>query len=49
MAIKEFRGIYTALATPFKDDSVDYGDLESLVENKKVKGKSCRNRRKDKK
>lgn len=33
MANKEFRGIYTALATPLKDDSVDYGDLEALVQH----------------
>ena len=32
MSSTEFKGTYTALATPFNDDGVDYDDLEALVE-----------------
>ena len=32
MSSTEFKGTYTALATPFNNDGVDYDDLEALVE-----------------
>ena len=32
MSSTEFKGTYTALATPFNNDGVDYDDLEVLVE-----------------
>jgi 4-hydroxy-tetrahydrodipicolinate synthase len=32
MSSTEFKGTYTALATPFNNDGVDYDDLEELVE-----------------
>jgi 4-hydroxy-tetrahydrodipicolinate synthase len=32
MSSTEFKGTYTALATPFNNDGVDYDDLEALIE-----------------
>lgn len=37
MATHAFKGTYTALATPFKNDQVDYDDLAKLIEHQ-IKG-----------
>jgi 4-hydroxy-tetrahydrodipicolinate synthase len=37
MATHAFKGTYTALATPFKNNEVDYDDLASLIEHQ-IKG-----------
>ena len=37
MATHAFKGTYTALATPFKDNQVDYEDLDALIEHQ-IKG-----------
>ena len=33
MSLTDFKGTYTALATPFDQDNVDYKDLEALIEH----------------
>ena len=37
MPSTDFKGTYTALATPFDQEKIDYKDLEALVEHQ-IKG-----------